>query len=330
LDNKKKEWGEANKFVSFSLIRKYFCNLLFFFFQHFRPILADQEGSPENGEQITHLRKTLCDVVLVSGVYSIALHPLPCYFFFHFLFYFFDRSHFFFDMLKHTATASTKLVLRSTCKRQLSTAPVVLAGRQGGMRRKAEKKFDVDFMPRFDFDDQTTIGHTLFDNIRQVREYLRNTDFELPNLNFKQKKKKKKREGQDTMIQNTNPLVDSFVIAYVKPFEAPSADMILKFKSHTYLGEGHPVERKVVLSVKVEDLKLTDSEKHKFLLLSGSRYNVNTEELVMSSERFPHRRQNKKFLVDTLNKLIAESKVRDRMDHLGEGDIKTYTCFFLM
>ncbi|KAI8890277.1 hypothetical protein K501DRAFT_206930 [Backusella circina FSU 941] len=182
-------------------------------------------------------------------------------------------------MLKHTATASTKLAFQSTCKRQFSTAPVVLAGRQGGMRRKAEKKFDVDFMPKFDFDDQTTIGHTLFDNIRQVREYLRKTEFELPKLN-----------------------------AFVKPFEAPSADKILKFKSHTYLGEGHPVERKVVMSVKVEDLNLTDSQKHKFLLLSGSRYNVNTEELIMSSERFPHRKQNKKFLIDTLNKLIAESK----------------------
>ncbi|KAG1226214.1 hypothetical protein G6F35_003014 [Rhizopus arrhizus] len=92
------------------------------------------------------------------------------------------------------------------------------------------------------------------------------------------------------------------------PFEAPSSDQILKFKSHTYLGEGHPVERKVVLSVKVNDLKLNDTEKHKFLLLSGPRYHVDTEELIMSSERFPKRQQNKKFLIDTLNKLIKEAK----------------------
>ncbi|KAG1377196.1 hypothetical protein G6F61_006945 [Rhizopus arrhizus] len=168
-------------------------------------------------------------------------------------------------------------MLKLAC-RSFSTAPVTLAGRQGA-RRKPAKKFDVDNMPRFEFDDQTTLGHNLFDNIRQVRQYLRKTEFELPKLNV-----------------------------YAKPFEAPSSDQILKFKSHTYLGEGHPVERKVVLSVKVNDLKLNDTEKHKFLLLSGPRYHVDTEELIMSSERFPKRQQNKKFLIDTLNKLIKEAK----------------------
>ncbi|KAG1336956.1 hypothetical protein G6F62_006082 [Rhizopus arrhizus] len=168
-------------------------------------------------------------------------------------------------------------MLKQAC-RSFSTAPVTLAGRQGA-RRKPAKKFDVDNMPRFEFDDQTTLGHNLFDNIRQVRQYLRKTEFELPKLNV-----------------------------YAKPFEAPSSDQILKFKSHTYLGEGHPVERKVVLSVKVNDLKLNDTEKHKFLLLSGPRYHVDTEELIMSSERFPKRQQNKKFLIDTLNKLIKEAK----------------------
>lgn len=68
--------------------------------------------------------------------------------------------------------------------RQFSSTSIALAGRQGGgQRRKAEKKFDVDFMPKFDFDDQTTIGHSLFENIREVRQYLRKTEFELPKLN---------------------------------------------------------------------------------------------------------------------------------------------------
>ncbi|OBZ87237.1 37S ribosomal protein S24, mitochondrial [Choanephora cucurbitarum] len=178
-------------------------------------------------------------------------------------------------MLRQTLTKSSTV---QVAVRQLSTSSPALAGRQAP-RRKAEKKFDVDFMPKFDFDDQTTIGHSIFDNIREVRKYLRKTEFELPKLN-----------------------------AYAKPFEAPKADQILKFKSHTYLGEGHPVERKAVLSVNVDKLELSETEKHKFLLLSGSRYNVNTNELVMSSERFPHRKQNKKFLIDTLNKLIKESK----------------------
>ncbi|KAI9363745.1 mitochondrial ribosomal subunit protein-domain-containing protein [Pilaira anomala] len=177
-------------------------------------------------------------------------------------------------MLRQTVMKGNSLSLR-----QFSTTNIALAGRQTGQRRKADKKFDVEFMPKFDFDDQTTIGHNLFENIRQVREYLRKTEFELPKLN-----------------------------AFAKPFEAPSSDQILRFKSHTYVGEGHPVEKKVVLNVKVSDLKLNETEKHKLLLLSGPRYNVNTEELVMSCERFPHRKQNKKYLLDTLNKLITEAK----------------------
>lgn len=205
-------------------------------------------------------------------------------------------------MLKQVVNINTNKV----ALKQFSTSSIALAGRQTGGRRKAEKKFDVDFMPKFDFDDQTTIGHNLFENIREVRKYLRKTEFELPKLNGK-------LTIATTHIWHvlTNPLVFCHITAYAKPFEAPSKDQILKFKSHTYLGEGHPVERKAVLSVKVADLGLNETEKHKFLLLSGPRYNVNTEELVMSSEKFPHRKQNKKFLIDTLQKLIKEAKVSE-------------------
>ncbi|KAI8972502.1 mitochondrial ribosomal subunit protein-domain-containing protein [Pilobolus umbonatus] len=174
-------------------------------------------------------------------------------------------------MLRRTLTQS---------QRSFSTAPVILAGRQSlGGRRKAEKKFDVDFMPKFEFDDQTSVGHNLFDNIREVRQYLRKTEFELPKLS-----------------------------AYAKPFQPPTDTQIIKFKTHTYLGEGHPVEKKVVMNVKLSDLKLTETEKHKLLLLAGPRYNVNTDELVMSSERFPYRKQNKMYLKDVLNKLVREAK----------------------
>lgn len=81
---------------------------------------------------------------------------------------------------------TNKAAILPTTIRQFSTTSIALAGRQGGpQRRKAEKKFDVDFMPKFDFDDQTTIGHSLFENIREVRQYLRKTEFELPKLNGK-------------------------------------------------------------------------------------------------------------------------------------------------
>lgn len=91
-------------------------------------------------------------------------------------------------MLRQTVMKGNALALR-----QFSTTSIALAGRQmGGQRRKADKKFDVEFMPKFEFDDQTTIGHNLFENIRQVREYLRKTEFELPKLNGKVTRKKKR------------------------------------------------------------------------------------------------------------------------------------------
>ncbi|KAI8342815.1 mitochondrial ribosomal subunit protein-domain-containing protein [Chlamydoabsidia padenii] len=166
-----------------------------------------------------------------------------------------------------------------TMIRHFSSASVVMAGRQGTRFRKPEKKFDVEHMETFAFDDQTTIGHNLFENIRNVRQYLRKTQYELPKLS-----------------------------AYAKTFIPPTAEDIIKYKTYTYCGEGHPVERKVVLSVKVSDLKLTSEQRHKFLLLAGPRYHVDTDELIMSSEKFPKATQNKKYVGDLLQSLLKEAK----------------------
>ncbi|KAI8146111.1 mitochondrial ribosomal subunit protein-domain-containing protein [Fennellomyces sp. T-0311] len=182
-------------------------------------------------------------------------------------------------MASRSLARAVQPTLSNTTCRSFSTAAAALAGRQGSRFRKPEKKFDVNYMEEFQFDDQTTIGHELFENIRNVRQYLRKTEYELPKLR-----------------------------SFAKPFEPPSSEQILKFKSHTYLGEGHPVERKVVLSVKVSELKLSDKQKHKFLLLAGPRYHVDSDELVLSSEKFPHRKQNKKYVRDLLNRLLTEAK----------------------
>ncbi|KAI8071326.1 mitochondrial ribosomal subunit protein-domain-containing protein [Gongronella butleri] len=163
--------------------------------------------------------------------------------------------------------------------RTFTSTSAALAGRQGNRFRKPEKKFDVDFMEPFQFDDQTTIGHELFENIREVRQYLRKTQYELPKLS-----------------------------AYAKPFEPPTGTTIVQYKTQNYLGEGHAVERKVVLSVKVDDLKLTPVQRHKCLLLAGPRYHVDSDQLIISSEKFPHRKQNKKHVDDLLSALLKEAK----------------------
>lgn len=76
------------------------------------------------------------------------------------------------------------------------------------------------------------------------------------------------------------------------------------------MGEPHPVESKCVLNVNVDLLGLNDQERHKFLVLSGPRYNPETGDLTLSSEKFPYVKQNKKYLSDLLDKLVAEAKVR--------------------
>ncbi|KAL0074703.1 mitochondrial ribosomal subunit protein-domain-containing protein [Phycomyces blakesleeanus] len=182
-------------------------------------------------------------------------------------------------MASRLCTAVKVFSPNAPASRAFSASAAILAGRQVGRQRKPDKKFDVDHMEKFNFDDQTTIGHDLFENIREVRKYLRMTNYELPKLSV-----------------------------FAKPFVPPTSGQILKFKSHTYLGEGHPVERKAVLNVKVSDLKLTEQQRHTLLLLSGPRYHVDTDELIFSSEKFPNRKQNKKYLSDILDKLIEETK----------------------
>jgi hypothetical protein len=75
----------------------------------------------------------------------------------------------------------SRISTKAGITRALSTSAVQLAGRQRPGRR-SEHPFDVENMEKFNFDDQTTIGHELFDNIREVRKYLRKTKYEIPKL----------------------------------------------------------------------------------------------------------------------------------------------------
>lgn len=79
------------------------------------------------------------------------------------------------------------------------------------------------------------------------------------------------------------------------------------------MGEPHPVERKVVMTVTVADLALNKTERHKLLLLCGPRYNPERDELKFSCEKFPFQAQNKKYLSDLLDRLLEEAKVSEGM-----------------
>lgn len=85
--------------------------------------------------------------------------------------------------------------------------------------------------------------------------------------------------------------------------------MPLRFRTTSYMGEFHPAERKVVVEFCPADFDLTPVQESKLKKLVGPRYNPETEIVRMSCEMFEHQAQNKRYLSDLVDTLIAEAKV---------------------
>lgn len=95
-----------------------------------------------------------------------------------------------------------------------------------------------------------------------------------------------------------------------KPFEPPKGDEVLRFRYTTYMGESHPADKKVVVEFAPGDLKdFTDAQRQKLMKLAGPRYNPEKEIIKMSCERFEHQAQNKRYLGDMVDRMIAAAKV---------------------
>ncbi|KAF2744706.1 hypothetical protein M011DRAFT_408065, partial [Sporormia fimetaria CBS 119925] len=129
-------------------------------------------------------------------------------------------------------------------------------------------------------DDITSHGHGLLEEQRDLREYARMIAWELPLLN-----------------------------QLAKPFELPTAKTPFRFRYTSYLGERHPAANKVVVEFSVSDMpNLTQMQKDKLIKLAGPRYNPDTDCVKMSCEMFDSLPQNKRFLGDTISKLLAEAR----------------------
>jgi len=76
----------------------------------------------------------------------------------------------------------------------------------------------------------------------------------------------------------------------------------------------NPADFKVAMSVSVDDLGLSDSELSVFLQMVGPRFNTGKRTVKLTSDRFPHRIENKRFLVVLLEKLLAEARRLDASD----------------
>lgn len=93
-----------------------------------------------------------------------------------------------------------------------------------------------------------------------------------------------------------------------QPFTPPTAETPFRFRYTSYLGESHPAANKVVVEFSVNDLTLAPTQRDKLVKLAGVRFNPDTEIIKMSCEAFDTQAQNKRFLGETITKLLNEAK----------------------
>ena len=74
------------------------------------------------------------------------------------------------------------------------------------------------------------------------------------------------------------------------------------------MGENHPASKKIVLEFCTADLPLEPAQRIKFIKLVGVRYNPQKDLVKMSSEMFETQAQNKRYLGDLVDTLIAEAR----------------------
>jgi small subunit ribosomal protein S35 len=107
----------------------------------------------------------------------------------------------------------------------------------------------------------------------------------------------------------------------------PTSNQIIKLRTQHYQGEPHPAARKAVISLSIASLfppssttttssssssgpSESEVQAHKFKLLAGPRWDSIKNEIKISCELFPNVKMNEKWCSDTLDKLIAQAKVR--------------------
>lgn len=103
------------------------------------------------------------------------------------------------------------------------------------------------------------------------------------------------------------PLLAKFRQEYV-PAEATKNPINLTFNSDLSNDASSEFNRKVTLTVRLEDLKLDEKQSKKFKILSGSKFDHNKNELKFKSSQFQDATQNARWLVERFNILLKESK----------------------
>lgn len=161
----------------------------------------------------------------------------------------------------------------------------------------------------FEGDDITSLGHGELEQHRELREYARIAAWEMPLLSSMTSPPPNVSNAYGPVPADTYGQTE-----LAKPFQPPALDQPLRFRYTTYMGETHPAEKKVVLEFCTRDLpSLTEAQRIKLIKLVGPRYNPEKDLVKMSSEMFETQAQNKRYLGDLVDSLMAEAKDKSDM-----------------
>lgn len=145
---------------------------------------------------------------------------------------------------------------------------------------KASQIEDQEVLPALDLSSLPSQAHADLETHREIRSLARKAAWEMPLLS-----------------------------SLSKPFTPPTQAQPLRWRYTTYMGEQHPASRKVVVEFAPKDLPdLSEAQRLKLAKLAGVRWNPVTETVKMSCESFETQAQNKRFLGETIGKLLQEVK----------------------
>ena len=88
----------------------------------------------------------------------------------------------------------------------------------------------------------------------------------------------------------------------------PDKTTPFRFRYTSYLGESHPATNKVVVEFSPSDLPLSAPQRDKLIKLAGVRYNPSLDIIKISCESFDTQAQNKRFLGESIERLVKEAK----------------------
>lgn len=96
---------------------------------------------------------------------------------------------------------------------------------------------------------------------------------------------------------------------YQNKFQPPPASHHIRLRVQDYMGEPHPANNKVTLSLSIPKLGLSSSEAHNFKLIAGPRWDSTNDTFTISCDSEQSREGNVKWCSDVLERLISEAKV---------------------